>query len=191
MIEEHGKDIQHAAGVDPSSGFSTPTYQQQSKPSTPQPTTTATQSSTGTSRVVNTETLVHESDFKTVPAELYKRFTNEEFLKEWTNPNDKKRPDLPLFEGAHEGGNFKLFGGSIEGKFLELDEPNKIVQLIRLKGWPADYYSKQVLEFKVSKDTQAATTLHLTWSGIPTGQLEAMKNQWQQMYEAPIMMIYG
>ncbi|PFH62397.1 hypothetical protein XA68_13836 [Ophiocordyceps unilateralis] len=107
LIDEHGKDIQHTAGSNPSSGFSTPKLHteassvQSSKPSG---------SSTGTGGIVNTVTVTDNEEFRTTAEELYQTFVDPSRLAAFTRSPPK------LFEGAKIGGKFELFGGNVSDR---------------------------------------------------------------------------
>jgi activator of HSP90 ATPase len=125
LIEEHGKDIQHAPGSGPPSGVSTP------KLHTPSPAPasfTATQTKGSSS--VNTTTVTDTEEFRAPASELYQTFTDPQRITAFTRAAPK------LFEGAKKGGKFELFGGNVSGEYLELVEPTKIVQSWRLDQWP-------------------------------------------------------
>ena len=61
-------------------------------------------------------------------------------------------------------GKFELFGGNIQGEFIELS-PQKIVQKWRLKQWPTGHFSEVALEISEKSDH---TEVNLTQSGVPT-----------------------
>jgi activator of HSP90 ATPase len=182
MIAEHGKDIQHAAGVNPSSGFSTPKYHSPSRPSSTKPESTSAQTKTGA--VINTTTVTDSEEFRTTAAELYQTFTDPQRLAAFTRAPPKK------FEGAKKGGKFELFDGNVSGEFQELQEPTKITQTWRLNQWPAGHYSKQVLEFD-QNDVDGVTVLRVTWSGVPVGQEEVTKRNWGEYYVRSIKKTFG
>lgn len=125
LIAEHGKDIQHAPGSNPSSGFSTPKTLANKTNAPAALQTTSTQSSSGS--VVNTVTVTDNEEFRTTAEEMYKTFTDAQRLTIFTRGPPKR------FDGAKKGGKFELFDGNVSGEFLELDEPKKIVQSWRLK----------------------------------------------------------
>ncbi|KAI8635513.1 activator of Hsp90 ATPase [Xylariaceae sp. FL1651] len=183
LIAEHGKDIQHAAGSNPSSGFSTPKYHTPSGAST-----TKSDSATGTQKnagsIVNTTTLSEQEEFRTTAAELYQTFTDPQRLAAFTRAPPKR------FDGAKIGGAFELFDGNVAGEFLELQEPTKIVQSWRLKQWPAGHYSKQIINFD-QNDVDGVTVLRVEWSGIPIGQEEVTKRNWDEYYIRSIKKTFG
>ncbi|KAK5653313.1 hypothetical protein OQA88_9004 [Cercophora sp. LCS_1] len=181
LIAEHGKDIQHAPGSNPSSGFSTPkTLPQASAPKTA--TTTSSQTSSG--GIVNTTTVTDQEEFRTTAAELYQTFTDPQRLAAFTRAPPK------VFEGAKKGGKFELFGGNVQGEYLELSEPTKIVQSWRLDQWPKGHYSKLQIEFD-QNDVDAVTVMRVEWTGVPIGQEEVTKRNWLEYYVRSIKTTFG
>ncbi|KAL2259263.1 hypothetical protein VTK26DRAFT_7121 [Humicola hyalothermophila] len=183
LIAEHGKDIQHAPGSNPSSGFSTPKYH----PATgtivkERPAATSTQTNRGS--IVNTTTVTDNEEFRTTAAELYQTFTDPQRLAAFTRAPPK------VFEGAKKGGKFELFDGNVSGEYLELEEPTKIVQSWRLNQWPAGHYSKLQIEFD-QNDVDGVTVMRVEWTGVPIGQEEVTKRNWLEYYVRSIKLTFG
>lgn len=182
LIAEHGKDIQHAAGVDPSSGF-TPAKvhpQAQAVSSTP----AASSSSNKIGSIVNTTTVTDNEEFRTTAEELYQTFVDPGRLAAFTRSPPK------VFEGAHKGGKFELFGGNVSGEYLELDQPKKVVQSWRLREWPAGHFSKLQIEFD-QNDVDHVTVMRVVWEGVPIGQEEVTKRNWLEYYVKSIKQTFG
>ncbi|RYP31540.1 hypothetical protein DL767_005718 [Monosporascus sp. MG133] len=182
LIAEHGKDIQHAAGSNPSSGFSTPKLHTPSGKSAEKPAVSGTQTNRGS--VVNTTTVTDQEEFRTTAEELYKTFTDPQRLAAFTRAPPKK------FEGAQKGGRFELFDGNVAGEYVELEEPTKIVQSWRLNQWPEGHYSKQEIEFD-QNDVDGVTVMRVTWTGVPVGQEEVTKRNWSEYYVKSIKLTFG
>lgn len=180
LIAEHGKDIQHAAGSNPSSGFSTPKIHPQG--SAPKPTQPS--APTSTSGIVNTVTVTDNEEFRTTAEELYQTFTDPSRLAAFTRSPPK------VFEGAQKGGKFELFGGNVSGEYLELESPKKIVQSWRLGQWPAGHYSTLRIEFD-QNDVDHVTVMRVTWDGVPAGQEEVTKRNWLEYYIKSIKQTFG
>jgi activator of HSP90 ATPase len=183
LIAEHGKDIQHAPGSNPSSGFSTPKYITPTGTG-PQASSSTTSSETQKGKVVNTTTVTDQEEFRTTAAELYQTFTDPQRLAAFTRAPPK------VFEGAKKGGKFALFGGSVSGEYLELEEPTKIVQSWRLDQWPAGHYSTLKIEFD-QNDVEHVTVMRVTWTGVPVGQEEVTKRNWLEYYVKSIKRTFG
>lgn len=182
LITEHGKDIQHAPGSNPSSGFSTPKTLPQPSRSTKEPASSTTKSSSGS--VVNTTTVNDTEEFRTTAEEMYKTFTDPQRIAAFTRAPPK------VFEGAKKGGKFELFGGNVVGEYLELNEPTKIVQSWRLQQWPAGHHSTLEIEFD-QNDVDAVTVMRVNWKGVPVGQEEVTKENWQNYYVHSIKRTFG
>lgn len=184
LISEHGKDIQHAPGAGPTS---TPLAPKPLTPSTstsavPQASTTST-STTGQVSV-NTVTVTDTEEFRCPASELYKTFTDPQRIAAFTRAPPK------VFEGAHKGGKFELFSGNISGEYLELGEPTKVVQSWRLKQWPGDHHSTLEIVFD-QNDVDNVTVMRVTWKGVPVGQEEVTKRNWQEYYVRSIKQTFG
>jgi activator of HSP90 ATPase len=183
MVAEHGKDLQHAPGSNPSSGFTTPKYHPPTGAAAAKE-APATSSQTKTGAVINTTTVTDNEEFRTTAAELYQTFTDPQRLAAFTRAPPK------VFEGAKKGGKFELFDGNVSGEYLELQEPTKIVQSWRLNQWPAGHYSKLQIEFD-QNDVDAVTVMRVEWSGVPIGQEEVTKRNWLEYYVRSIKRTFG
>lgn len=187
LIAEHGKDIQHTPGSNPSSGFATPTY----IPPTSNPdhakhsSTTSTTTQAGSKGpAVNVTTVTDTEEFQTTAAQLYQTFTDPERLAAFT-----RAP--PRLSGiAKVGDKFELFGGNVSGEYTELDQPKKLVQLWRLKQWPGEHYSELEIKFD-QNDRDAVTVMRVNWKGVPIGQEEVTKRNWREYYVRSIKTTFG
>ncbi|KAH6618196.1 activator of Hsp90 ATPase [Chaetomium sp. MPI-SDFR-AT-0129] len=182
LINEHGKDIQHAPGSNPSSGFSTPKLHPQGAAAAKPAATTSTQ--TGAGGVVNTVTVTDSEEFRTTAEELYQTFTDPQRIAAFTRAPPK------VFEGAKEGGKFELFGGNVSGEYQTLEAPTKIVQRWRLDQWPAGHYSTLQIEFD-QNDVDKVTVMRVEWKGVPVGQEEVTKRNWLEYYVRSIKRTFG
>ena len=180
LIAEHGKDIQHAPGSNPTSGFSTPKLHTPTPP--PAASSSTTQKKGGS--VVNTTTVTDSEEFRAPASELYQTFTDPQRIAAFTRAAPK------LFEGAKVGGHFELFGGNVSGEYLELVEPTKIVQSWRLDQWPAGHYSRLEISFD-QNDVDNVTVMRVSWSGVPIGQEEVTKRNWGEYYVRSIKQTFG
>jgi len=167
LIAEHGKDIQHAPGSNPGSGWRTPKEYPSHTPS-PAPSTTQKNKGSSTGSSVNTTTVTDTEEFRAPASELYQTFTDPQRIAAFTRAAPK------LFEGAKKGSKFELFGGNVSGEYLELVEPTKIVQSWRLDQWPKDHYSRLEINFD-QNDVDNVTVMRVSWAGVPVGQEEVTK----------------
>lgn len=183
MMAEHGKDLQHPAGSNPSSGFSTPKYMSNtvinkgdSKP--------AAAATTTTKGKVNVTTLTDSSEYRAPATELYTTLTDPQRITAFT------RSAPVIFEGAKAGGKFSLFGGNVSGEYLELESSTKITQKWRLAQWPEGHYSTLKIRFE-QNDVDSVTVMRVDWEGVPVGQEEVTKRNWGEYYVRSIKTTFG
>jgi len=182
LIAEHGKDIQHQADSNPSSGLATPTWHpQRERAPTPVPTTTTT--TTGKSSV-NTTTVTANDEFRTTAEEMFQTFTDPQRLAAFT------RAPPRVFEGAKPGAKFAIFDGNVTGEFVTLDKPKKIIQKWRLAQWPEGHTSTQEIFFD-QNDVDKVTNMRVTWTGVPLGQEEVVQRNWEGYYVRSIKQTFG
>jgi len=183
LITEHGKDIQHAPGSDPSSGFSTPTYHSQKQKHLSSAPTQASTTSTGKVSV-NTATVTASDEFRTTAEELYMTFTDPQRIAAFTRGPPRQ------FDGAHVGGKFSIFDGNVTGEYVSLDSPQQIVQKWRLAQWPEGHYSTQEIRFD-QNNIDRVTVMRVTWTGVPVGQEEVVRRNWDGYYVRSIKQTFG
>jgi len=182
LIKEHGKDIQHQSGSNPSSGFSTPTWHPSKERQPLKPTSSVTQT-TGTSSV-NTTTVTANDEFRTTAEEMFQTFTDPQRLAAFT------RAPPRTFEGAKPGAKFVIFDGNVSGEFVTLDKPTKIVQKWRLAQWPEGHTSNQEIIFDQNQ-IDHVTNMRVTWTGVPVGQEEVVQRNWEGYYVRAIKQTFG
>ncbi|CAB3992570.1 activator of 90 kDa heat shock ATPase homolog 1-like [Paramuricea clavata] len=111
---------------------------------------------------------------------MYHILTNEERIKAFA------RSDVKV--DAFKGGSFVLFGGTVNGKFLELLPDKKITMLWRFNSWPAAHNSTVTIELNQKDDR---TELKFSQTGIPTSDFERTKQGWKQYYWSSIKQTFG
>lgn len=183
LIAEHGKDLQHAPGVNPSIGFPKATVHPQTKADTPAAQATTTTSKTG-KVAVNTTTVTASDEFRTTAGELYNTFTDPQRISAFTRGAPRQ------FEGAKVGGKFAIFDGNVTGEFVTLNEPKQIVQKWRLAQWPEGHFSSQEINFD-QNDIDGVTQMRVSWSGVPVGQEDVTKQNWDMYYVRSIKQTFG
>jgi activator of HSP90 ATPase len=185
VMAEHGKDIQHAPGSNPSSGFSTPkVYSSSSVNKSTGSKTDAGSEKTSSGAVVNVTTIADSTEFRTDAASLFQTFTDPQRIAAFTRSPPKS------FTGAKPGGTFELFGGNVSGEYIKLEEPTHIVQKWRLRQWPAEHYSTLSIWFD-QNDVDAVTVMRVEWKGVPVGQEDPTKTNWDQYYIRSIKTTFG
>ena len=187
LIEEHGKDLQHVTGAEPTLQptkiTSSSTTSQSKGPAPKAPSTTVTTNTPGHPSV-NTTSLTATDEFRTTAAELYQTFTDPQRLTAFT------RAPPRLFEGAHPGGKFSLFGGNISGEFDELKAPTLIVQKWRLGTWVEGHFSRLEIRFD-QNEADHVTMMRVEWSGVPVGEEEVVRRNWGEYYVRSIKTTFG
>jgi activator of HSP90 ATPase len=186
LIAEHGKDIQHAPGSNPSSGFSTPKIHQSSSvsKSTDDMKSTSSTSHPTNGPAVNVTSLSDQQEFRTTAEQLFETFTDPQRIAAFTRAPPK------VFEGAKEGGKFEIFGGNVSGYYTKLDQPTYIEQKWRLAQWPAGHFSTLKIKFE-QNDVDAVTVMKVEWDGVPVGQEEPTKRNWSEYYVRSIKTTFG
>ncbi|KAI4207161.1 MAG: hypothetical protein LQ346_000739 [Caloplaca aetnensis] len=185
LITEHGRDIQHSNSSAPFTQHTTVTSStaaQANAKSTGNPSSISQASKTG--KLVNTTSVNSSEEFRTTAAELYMTFTSPERLAAFTRAPPK------VFEGAHVGGKFELFGGNVIGEFVELNKPTKIVQKWRLGQWPEGHFSRLEITFD-QNEQDAVTVMRVVWDGVPVGQEEVTRRNWGEYYVRSIKTTFG
>lgn len=182
LINEHGKDLQHGPGVNPSSGFSAPTNYPQTKKE-PAPATTTT--TTSNKKVaVNTATVTASDEFRTTAEELYSTFTDPQRIAAFTRGPPRQ------FEGSHVGGKFSIFDGNVVGEFAKLEPHKQMVQKWRLAQWPEGHFSTLEINFD-QNDVDGVTLMRVTWTGVPIGQEDVTKQNWEVYYVRSMKQTFG
>ena len=85
---------------------------------------------------------------------------------------------------AHSGGAFRLFGGYISGRFVELVPEQLIVQAWRAGSWDPGVYSIARFELRARGTTQ--TRILFDHLGFPGGQAEHLAQGWHVNYWEPL-----
>lgn len=188
LIAEHGKDIQHAPGSGPSSGVSTPKIMQSSsiaKENDGQKGSgMSSTSAPSNGPKINVTSLSDTQEFRTTAEQLYETFTDPQRIAAFTRAPPK------LFEGAKVGGRFEIFGGNVSGKFTQLEKPTFVEQKWRLAQWPQGHYSTLKIKFE-QNNVDAVTVMRVNWEGVPVGQEEPTKRNWDEYYVRSIKTTFG
>ncbi|KAG7191892.1 uncharacterized protein KQ657_002681 [Scheffersomyces spartinae] len=152
-------------------------------------TATATASATAlagpssTTPKYNTLTLHLEPVFNTTIDQLYLTLLDGNRIAAWS----RSAPKIELFPPS-EGSEFQIFGGSILGKLIKLVPNQRIVQTWRLDDWKAGHYSTLDIELiQGSSDSKMV----VKWSGIPIGEEERVRNNFEEYYVKSIKLTFG
>jgi activator of HSP90 ATPase len=120
-------------------------------------------------------TIHQEVDFNTTPARIYEVLLDAKQFSAFTKDTAEIQPQ--------PGGAFKLFGGVIEGRNIELAPNQRIVQAWRPKYWPAGVYSLVKFEL-VARDS--GTRIILDHTGFTEAQWQGLNEGWPMRYWDPL-----
>lgn len=115
---------------------------------------------------------------------MYQTFTDPQRIAAFT------RAPPRVFEGAKPGAKFALFDGNVAGEYAKLEEPNLIVQKWRLGQWPEGHMSTLEIKFD-QNDVDRVTNMRVTWTGVPVGQEDVVKRNWEGYYVRSIKQTFG
>ena len=122
------------------------------------------------------EMAIHqEIDFKTAPARIYATLLDAKQFSAFTKDAAEIEPQ--------PGAAFKLFGGRIEGRNVELSPNQRIVQAWRPASWPAGVYS--IVRFELVARA-SGTRIVLDHAGFPEDKREGLSEGWPVNYWAPL-----
>ena len=86
------------------------------------------------------------------------------------------------------GGAFRMFGGLIEGRNLELVPGRRIVQAWRPTHWDQGVYSR--VTFRMQSHG-VVTTVVLDQTGFPEGEYDSLSSGWEEHYWHPLANYLG
>lgn len=128
----------------------------------------------------NTTSIELTPTFNTSADQLYQTFLDPQRVAAWS----RGPPQI----SDKEGSEFALFGGNVTGKIEKLVKNERIVQTWRLKEWKEGHYSTLDLEFK---EGTSDTKLIVKWSGIPVGQEDVARGNFEEYYIKSIQVTFG
>ena len=121
-------------------------------------------------------TAIHqEFDFKATPARIYEALLNSKQFSAFTKNPAEIQPQ--------PGAAFKLFGGQIEGRNVELVPNQRIVQAWRPSAWPPGVYS--IVRFELVAHG-SGTRIVLDHAGFTEDKWEHLNEGWRSNYWEPL-----
>jgi len=121
-------------------------------------------------------TAIHqEVDFKASPQRIYEALLDAKQFSAFTKDTAEIEPQ--------PGGAFKLFGGVIQGRNIELAPNQRIVQAWRPAFWPPGVYS--IVKFELVPQG-AGTRLILDHAGFSEDKWEGLNDGWPARYWEPL-----
>ena len=111
------------------------------------------------------------------PDQVYLALTNEATFQLWSGD----QADIQ----AEPGGEFSLWDGSIVGKFLELEPPNKIVQ----QWYFGEQSEESIVTIKLHPHAQG-TSVELRHTNIPDTDFQDISEGWNDAYFGSLIEFY-
>ena len=111
------------------------------------------------------------------PDQVYLALTNEATFQLWSGD----QADIQ----AEPGGEFSLWDGSIVGKFLELEPPNKIVQ----QWYFGEQPEESIVTIKLHPHAQG-TSVELRHTNIPDTDFQDISEGWNDAYFGSLIEFY-
>jgi len=112
------------------------------------------------------------------PEELYKALTTEITVRLWTGDHVDLNPVV--------GGEFSMWDGAIQGKFLELVPYSKIVQ----QWYFGETDNPSIVTLKLHEHKKG-TSLEIHQNNIPAVDYEDLIDGWETTYIASLLDFYG
>lgn len=131
----------------------------------------------------NTSTLHLEPTFNTTAEQLYITLLDQQRVSAWT----RSAVQMEAFPPA-EGSQFSLFGGSISGTFVKLVPNEQIVQKWRLDNWKDGHYATLDIQLKQGA---GETTMVVKWTGVPIGEEDRVRGNFEDYYVRSIKLTFG
>ena len=138
------------------------------------------QNNRGQDQLAVLKSLNFEEEFKCTASDFYDSLTREELVSRFTQ--DKARVV------GRVGGEFSLFGGNVEGEFVELTKDQLIKQKWRFKNWPTAHYSTVSFQIESRDD---CVLVKLSQTDVPAYEYEKVKEGWKRFYFEPMRRILG
>lgn len=132
------------------------------------------------SRPAPTTTIKESYEFKCNAEDAYLVLTDPARVSAWVQS--------PVKLEARPGGEWALFGGNVQGKFIELVPNKKIVQTWRFASWPASQTSTVTITFEQGEDSTKVTLLQ---TDVPKSEAERVKEGWRANYWRRINSVFG
>lgn len=208
LLSQYGKDLlaTHASDIQmpadqvkseltkanqlKSSSSTSSSKKEQESPAAKTTTTTSTSPSSKTTSTsssyipkYNTSTLHLEPVFNTTAEQLYITFLEKNRVGAWTRANPGFNGD---FLGV--GDDFNLFGGNVSGKVSKLIPNESIEQQWRLNSWKEGHFATLAINFHQG---DSETKLDVLFKGIPIGEEDQVKGNFENYYVRAIKLTFG
>lgn len=125
---------------------------------------------------VKTGTAIHqEEDFNAPPGKIFEILLDAKQFSAFTKDTAEVN--------ANPGASFRLFGGRIEGRNVELVTNQRIVQAWRPASWPAGVYS--IVRFELTIHG-SGTRIIFDHTGFPAENWDHLNSGWMRNYWEPL-----
>lgn len=132
------------------------------------------------SSLYNTTNLQISTVFNTTAEQIYLTLLDPQRVAAWTR-------SAPVIQ-PKEDTEFQLFGGNIQGKILKL-VPNKSIQMLwRLNDWKQGHYTTLNIDLK---QNDSDTSMNVEFQGVPIGDEEKVKDNFENYYIKSIKITFG
>ncbi|KAI5961926.1 AHA1 [Candida theae] len=131
----------------------------------------------------NTTTLHLEPTFNTSAEQIYITLLDASRIAAWT----RSPPEIESFP-PKQGSLYRFFGGAVSGKILKLVPNERIVELWRLQDWKEGHYAELDMQLIQSS---GETKVVVKFSGIPIGEEERVRDNFEDMYIRSIKITFG
>ncbi|RKP00722.1 hypothetical protein CXG81DRAFT_26590 [Caulochytrium protostelioides] len=204
LLQAHGKDIQVAVDAARSGGTAS-SY----KPAPPGGNAASSAEADAAAKAAaatvkgSVTTVTQDIEFVCSADDLFAVLTDPQRAQGWT------RGQASL--GTQPGTPLRLFDGNITGTVVSAQSPqlgnaaqasgteasaaeaHALAWDFRLSSWPAAHVSRVTFAFSEagSGHGQRGTRLQVTQTGVPVGETETVRRNWEQFFWRPIKTIYG
>lgn len=135
----------------------------------------------------NTTTLHIESAFQVPAIELYRTLLDKRRIEAWSrSPLQCTSPDAEIQLNEE----FTLFGGNITMKYVSGEPGKSLVFDWRLNDWKQGHFSRMNMSLHESNEYHE-TKLVLVWSGVPIGEEDKVRNNFEEYYVRSIKITFG
>lgn len=158
---------------------------------------TATATATASAGGANRSTLHLEPSFIVPAAEIYNTFLDKQRVQAFTR-GPLRVTAGPSKEGSASAGAaqlqigdaFELFEGNVCSELVSADPGRALEFRWRLREWPAKVWSTLHMAFHESQEFHE-TKVQVTWSGIPVGEEDRVRANFENFYVRPIKLTFG
>lgn len=139
----------------------------------------------------NRSTIHLEPSFIVPASEIYNTFINKERMMAFTRGSIRiKKSKDSNSKNLLINDEFELFDGNISSELIEANQDKKLIFKWRLSEWPTKVWSTLEMTFHESKEYHE-TKVQVTWSGIPVGEEDRVRNNFENYYVRPIKLTFG